>query len=187
MTKNNKKIILTVVFILLFAGVVAGAYFGYKTLSGKTESQGQTPSIQNNGNYKDFGVVDQDGKEVKLSDFIGKPVVINFWASWCPPCKSELPHFDKLAKEYEGRVDFLMVNLAGEKQESVKNFVRQNGYTFPLYFDTAESGAKAYSVSSIPKTVFITADGDIGAERIGAMSEAVLRNYIEQLLKDKGD
>ena len=79
-----------------------------------------------------------------------------------------------------------MVNLSGEDKRSVKNFVQSNGYTFPLYFDDTNSGSKAYSVSSIPVTVFITAKGDIGAQRIGAMSEATLRSYITQLL-NKGE
>lgn len=178
----TKKIVFTIVFFALFAGVIVGAYFGYKKLSEKVEPQGQNPTIQNKGNYKDFTVTDKDGKEVKLSEFIGSPVVINFWSSWCPPCKAELPHFDKLAKEYSGRVNFLMVNLSGESKESVKNFVQANGYTFPLYFDDADSGARAYSVSSIPVTVFITAKGNIGLQRTGAMSEATLRNYITELL-----
>lgn len=183
----TKKVVLIIVIVALFAGVVTGAYFGYKKLSGKTDIPGgQSPAIQNKGDYKDFTVTDKDGKEVKLSDFIGKPIVINFWATWCPPCRSELAHFDKLAKEYEGKVHFLMVNLSGEDKRSVKNFVQSNGYTFPLYFDDTNSGSSAYSVSSIPVTVFITAKGDIGAQRIGAMSEATLRSYITQLL-NKGE
>ena len=182
MTKKVKTILLTVLFAVLFVGAVVGAYFGYKKLSGKVNPQGQTPSIQDKGNYKDFTVTDKDGKTVKLSDFIGQPIVINFWASWCGPCRSELPHFDKLAKEYEGRVRFLMVNLSGELKDRVIGFVKENGYTFPLYFDDTNSGANAYSVSSIPVTVFITAKGNVGAQRVGSMSEAVLRNYITQLL-----
>ena len=182
----TKKIVWTVVIAVLFVGVVVGAYFGYKKLSEKVQPQEQNPTIQNKGNYKDFTVTDKDGKEVKLSEFIGKPIVVNFWASWCPPCKAELPHFDKLSKEYQGKVHFLMVNLSGENKESVKNFVESNGYAFPLYFDDKDSGQKAYSVSSIPVTVFITADGNIGSQRMGAMSEATLRNYINQLL-NKGE
>lgn len=129
-----KKISLIILIVALFAGVVVGAYFGYKKLSGKVAPQGQNPTIQDKGNYKDFTVTDKDGKEVKLSQFIGTPVVINFLASWCPPCKAELPHFDKLAKEYEGKVHFLMVNLSGEDKQAVKRFVESNGYKFPPLF-----------------------------------------------------
>lgn len=180
-----KKIIVTVLIAILLVGAVVGAYFGYKKLSekvGQQGQQGQTPTIRDKGAYKDFTVTDKDGKTVKLSEFVGKPIVINFWASWCGPCRSELGHFDKLAKEYEGKVTFLMVNLYGEDRNKVINFVKNNNYTFPLYFDDTKSGAKAYSVTGIPVTVFITAAGKVVEQRTGEMSEAVLRAYVKQLL-----
>lgn len=133
------------------------------------------------GNYKDFTVTDVNGKAVKLSGFIGKPVVINFWAAWCAPCRSELPHFDKLAKEMKGQAEFLMVSVYLNK-EYVKQFVSQSGYTFPLYFDDNEEGSNAYEVTGIPVTVFINAEGNVKAKVTGAMSEAVLRSYINQIL-----
>lgn len=180
---NKKKSILIILTTIVFIGAIIGAYFGYKALVKGGVSGPETPSIQNRGNYKNFTITDINGNEVKLSDFIGQPIVINFWASWCGPCRSELPHFNKLAKEYEGRVHFLMVNLSGEDKQSVIKFVERNGYTFPLYFDNTDSGANAYSVSSIPVTVFITAEGKIGEQRVGALSESVLRNYITQMIK----
>ena len=133
------------------------------------------------GDYKDFTVTDANGQKVKLSEFIGKPVVINFWASWCAPCRAELPHFDKLAKELKGQAEFLMVSVYLNK-EQVKQFVSQSGYTFPLYFDYEEEGANAYEVTGIPVTVFITAEGNVKAKVVGAMSEAVLRSYINQIM-----
>ena len=133
------------------------------------------------GDYKDFTVTDANGQKIKLSEFIGKPIVINFWASWCAPCRAELPHFDKLAKELKGQAEFLMVSVYLNK-EQVKQFVSQNGYTFPLYFDYEEEGANAYEVTGIPVTVFITAEGNVKAKVVGAMSEAVLRSYINQIM-----
>ena len=186
MNQTQKTTIITIVLALLLVGVVVGALWGYKKLAGQVDPQGQAPAIKNKGDYKDFTMIDKDGNDRKLSEFVGKPVVINFWASWCGPCGAELPHFDKLAKEYQGKVNFLMVNLTGEDMDSVKRFVSNNGYTFPLYFDKQNSGAGAYSVSSIPVTVFITADGVVGAKRVGAMSESVLRSYINQLLNKEG-
>ena len=114
-----------------------------------------------------------------------KPVVINFWATWCPPCKRELPDFDRLCREYGDRVVFMMVNLTDGRRDTVdgtKKFVSEKGYTFPVYFDTGLSGAKAYSVSSIPQTTFIDANGNVFATRIGAMNETVLRSYINAIL-----
>ena len=133
----------------------------------------------------DFTVLDANGKRIHLSDNFGKPIVINFWATWCPPCKRELPDFDKLCKEYGDKVVFMMVNLTDGRRDTVdgtKNFVSKNGYTFPVYFDTEYNGADAYNVSSIPQTTFIDANGNVYTTRIGAMNETVIRSYINALL-----
>lgn len=133
----------------------------------------------------DFTVLDANGKKIRLSDNFGKPIVINFWATWCPPCKRELPDFDKLCKEYGDKVVFMMVNLTDGRRDTVdgtKSFVSKNGYTFPVYFDTEYNGADAYNVSSIPQTTFIDANGNVYTTRIGAMNEPVLRSYINALL-----
>lgn len=132
----------------------------------------------------DFTVLDANGKKIRLSDKFGKPIIINFWATWCPPCKRELPDFDKLCKEYGDKVVFMMVNLTDGRRDTVdgtKNFVSKHGYTFPVYFDTEYNGADAYNVSSIPQTTFIDANGNVYATRIGAMNETVLRSYINAL------
>lgn len=133
----------------------------------------------------DFTVLDKDGNTVRLSDKFGKPVVINFWATWCPPCKQELPDFDKLSKEYGDKIVFMMVNLTDGYRDTVdgtKRFVSGKGYTFPVYFDTKDNAASAYNVSSIPQTTFIDAKGNIYTTRIGAMNEATLRIYLNALL-----
>ena len=133
----------------------------------------------------DFTVLDKDGNTVRLSEKFGKPIVINFWATWCPPCKQELPDFDKLCKEYGDRVVFMMVNLTDGYRDTVdgtKRFVSGKGYTFPVYFDTKDNAASAYNVSSIPQTTFIDALGNIYTTRIGAMNEATLRIYLNALL-----
>ena len=133
----------------------------------------------------DFTVLDKDGNTVRLSEKFGKPIVINFWATWCPPCKQELPDFDKLSKEYGDRIVFMMVNLADGYRDTVdgtKRFVSGKGYTFPVYFDTKDNAASAYNVSSIPQTTFIDAKGNIYTTRIGAMNEATLRIYLNALL-----
>ncbi len=133
----------------------------------------------------DFVVFDANNAEVRLSDRFGKPIVLNFWASWCGPCCSELPAFDAAAEQYADRVEFMMVNLTdgfSETVDSVQSFLEENGYTFPVYFDTNEDAANAYSIYSIPLSVFIRADGTVLDTHIGAMDEATLQSYLEQLL-----
>ena len=84
----------------------------------------------NKNTAPDFPVLDADGNTVRLSDMFGKPVVINFWATWCPPCKRELPDFDRLCREYGDRVVFMMVNLTDGRRDTVdgtKNLFRRKG------------------------------------------------------------
>lgn len=144
------------------------------------------PTPNENVNYApDFTVLDKDGNTVKLSDFRGKPVVLNFWATWCPPCKQELPDFNQAAEAYKDEIVFLMVNLTDGQRDtvdSVKAFVADNGYTFPVYFDTAYSAANAYMVSSIPTTYFINAKGEAVNYKIGMMTAAELESGIKGLV-----
>ena len=192
----NKK----VKYILLAAAlglVLAGAYFGYSCLSSKyqppmptvSEEQPQSPtdsSPQTTTLAPDFQVLNEEGETVKLSDFFGKPLVINFWATWCGPCKAELPAYDRVAKDYEGQVEFLMVNMTDgvrETVEHVKETVQEEEYSFPVYFDTTQQAAVVYGVSSVPMTVLIYADGTPAGYWIGAVDEATLEHYVKLLIK----
>ena len=136
----------------------------------------------------DFTVLDYDGADVTLSDRLaeGKPIVLNFWATWCGPCKSELPYFDKAAAEYADEVTFMLINLTDGQRETpdgVKEFMEDNGYTFPVYFDTEYSAAIPYGANSIPLTYFVTSDGVVVGGYMGAMPEETLYNYLGQLLE----
>ena len=112
----------------------------------------------------DFTVYNEKGEAVKLSDFLGKPVVLNFWASWCPPCKAEMPDFDKKFEKYGDQVQFLMVNItSGDDFDTAKNYIDQQGYDFPVFYDHTGEAAYLYGVQSIPVTYFIGVDGQMVA------------------------
>lgn len=183
--KNKKIVIGIAAFVLLLAVAV----FAYNALINEY-TPGDLPhdAAQEGENRQaapDFTVFDKNGKEVTLSSFKGKPVVINFWATWCGPCKSELPAFQKMYNEYKDKIQFLMVNLTDgvqEKKADVDSFIEKEGYTFPVFYDTQYSGAYAYSVSSVPLTVFVDSEGYINNARIGAMNEAMLSRYINNLI-----
>lgn len=129
----------------------------------------------------DFTVTDESGKEYKLSDFKGKPIVLNFWASWCEPCKSEMPDFDEAYKAYKDKVSFLMVNMTDGSRETVEKasaHIKEQGYSFPVYYDTMNEAAMAYNVYSIPSSYFIDKDGNMVAHAQGAIDKATLEKGI---------
>jgi len=131
-----------------------------------------------------LGLVAEAGKPVKLSDFAGKPVVLNFWASWCPPCKSEMPHFNTVYQDQKDEVVFLMIDQTdGQRETKAKGlqYVADQGFDFPIYFDTELEASTAYGISSIPTTLFINPAGKIVNGYRGAIDEATLRSGIESI------
>ena len=133
----------------------------------------------------DFTVYDYEGNAHKLSDYADKPVVLNFWASWCGPCKSEMPEFDEAYAKYGEDIHFLIVNLtdgSGETVETARSYIDQNGYTFPVYYDTDVDAAMKYGVSSIPATYFIDAEGNFVAWQQGVLTAEMLQTGIDMLL-----
>lgn len=141
----------------------------------KTDNSGEdNAASDDSAKAPDFTVVNGAEEEVKLSDFVGKPVVLNFWASWCGPCKSEMPFFQNMYDTYGEEVAFMMVNLTDGSRETVEtalDYVQQAEYTFPVYFDTNQEAAYAYYVSSIPATYFIDAEGNLVAYGVGSLQE----------------
>lgn len=194
-----------VISIVLIAGLIVilgGAFVLYNYLGKQVEVNGlqvkEEPKEEivdesveeekeDKSNYTkayDFTVYDENNNAYKLSDFEGKPVVLNFWASWCGPCKSEMPDFEIAYQEYGEKIQFLMINMTDGYQETVSSandFIKDKGYTFPVFYDSNLEAAKAYSVYSIPATYFIDAEGYIIAWGSGALSAENLQegiNYI---------
>jgi thiol-disulfide isomerase/thioredoxin len=181
MNIKTRIIINLIVFVLL----LGGAYFVYQSLSVKYVPETQSePENVNRKVAPNFTVVDVNSYDTELSEFAGKPVVLNFWASWCPPCKTEMPDFEEAYKKYKDDVEFMMVDLVDgtyETFETGKNFIKKSGYTFPVYFDIYQSGAEKYNISGIPHTVFINANGEIVFTYTGAIPGYVLIKNIEKI------
>lgn len=194
---NSKKTLLiaAVALIALLAGA-SGLYTALKpqqeatalaTAAPSKTPQETTPAAQTEAGpvVPDFTVYDLDGNPAALSDFFGKPIVLNFWASWCGPCKMELPDFQEVYEEQGSDVQFLIVNLTDGHQETVETasgYLAQEGYSFPAYYDTQRSAAAAYGVNAIPCTYFIDANGCGIARASGAIDAQTLRKGIRMIL-----
>ena len=126
----------------------------------------------------DFTALDWDGNEVKFSDYLGKPIVLNFWAHWCGPCQMEMPEFNAAYERLGGEVTFLMVH-EGAAVDDGKDKVTEGGYTFPVVFDVDSSAGNLYGITAFPTTFFIDADGHLQAYYMGAMDANLLQQGID--------
>lgn len=130
-----------------------------------------------------FQLNTEDGQSISLIGLRGKPVIVNFWASWCLPCKAEMPVLEKIHRQYGNHVVVLGVNVtAKDHQPSVRQFLKENGITFPVVWDLHDSVAALYRVDALPTTFFIDSHGQITNVIIGGpMPEALLIAEVEKL------
>jgi len=122
----------------------------------------------------DFTLKDLDGKEVALKELRGTVVLLDFWASWCGPCRMELPHIEKLHREFKDK-GLVVLGVNNEPPETARAFVKKKEYTFPTLVDADRGVANRYQVTGIPAVFVIDKDGKIVAHYVGLRSEADLR------------
>lgn len=178
-----KKVIAAVVLIALLTVAIVQAV-DKKTSEPQASTNQQaanTPEegLKNGAKAPDFELKTLTGETVKLSDFRGKKVLLNFWATWCGPCKEEVPHLEKFSKEAGDDVVILAVNI--DPQLDVKGFAKQYGITFPVLLDEDDHVNTTYKIVAIPTTYFINSKGIIESKFPGAMSEEQMKVYTSKL------
>lgn len=210
---KNKTLIITVIVLLVVLGVAAALYpklsagmqtqqiatvptAAEKTTEPETEAATEktTEPAESTAPTEstepvtvpapDFAVQDWDGNEVHFSDYLGKPIVLNFWAHWCGPCQMEMPEFNAAYERLGGEVTFLMVH-EGAAVDDGKAKVTEGGYTFPVVFDADSSAGNLYGITAFPTTFFIDKDGNLQAYYMGAMDADLLQQGIDLIYTEE--
>lgn len=133
----------------------------------------------------DFELTTLAGEQVKLSELKGKKVVLNFWATWCPPCKAEMPHMENYYNNNKDKenVEILAVNLTNSEkgEKDVQNFIDAYNITFPIPLDEKGIVGETYQAFQIPTTYMLNTDGTIAHKIIGPMDEAIMEQLVQDL------
>ena len=177
-----KKILLGItIFIVLAAG---GLYYWL--------GMGQHKTDLNNGDATrdnpapQIRLTELNGNPIELSSLKGKPVFMNFWATWCPPCVAEMPFINELYPEYKDKVQFVMVSVDDSKDKNkVVKFIADKGFTFPVYTAEQADIAKAYNIQGIPTTYIINAKGNIKKVHVGGMTKQELKTLLDKAVNGK--
>ena len=180
MQHTQRRIAYFLVLALGFAWIYISA-----DRSGASTS-GEIPAPQQGFLAPDFELKTPTGETVRLFDLRGQAVLVNLWATWCPPCRAEMASIEKIYQEYKDkRFVVLAVNMTYQDDSlAVMPFVNKQKLTFPILLDETGDMANAYQLRSLPSSYFIRPDGIINEVVIGGpMSEALLRTRIEDLLK----
>lgn len=180
MTTIQRRIIYSIILLLGFAWIFVSA-----DRSG-TSTAGQIPAPQAGFLAPDFELKTPDGETIRLSDLRGQAVLVNLWATWCPPCRAEMPAIEKIYNEYkEAGLVVLAVNMTYQDDPfEVVPFVDDHGLTFPILLDETGDVGSAYQLRSLPSSFFIDRDGLINEVIVGGpMAEALLRTRVEEILK----
>ncbi len=131
----------------------------------------------------DFTLIDLGGNQVSLSDFRGKTVFVNFWATWCPPCRAEMPEIEAVHQEYKDKgVVVIGVDIL-ETEDEVSQFVQRGGYSWTFVIDTSGEVSANYRITAIPTSFFIDREGIIQAVAIGAMTKRAMENKLAEAMR----
>ena len=161
--------------LLPSSGIQANTKPQLTTTTSTVEAAGVTAQIAPDFTFTDLVT----GRTMKLSDLRDKPVYLNFWATWCPPCVKELPHIQSKYEQYKDRIHFLAISVDSE-QEAPAQFISSKGYTFTIGYGNEREISRAYNIEAIPASYLIGTDGTIKAQIVGSMDEADLESFLQK-------
>lgn len=168
-------------FLIATAGPVLAS-------GGRPQSAPEPAAKQELTTAPDFTLQDAAGKSYTMSQLRGKVVVLNFWATWCPPCRAEMPSMDRLNKKMAGNKDFIMlaVNIEDSGPQKIAPFLEKHPHSFTVLYDTTAKVQNLYQVYRFPETFLIRKDGTIAERVLGAIEwdDQRVIDYIENMLKD---
>lgn len=168
--------------LLLLGGLVFGTLIGLIILRGglTSSSPERLPAPAEVGHSApEFSLKNLEGETISLDHFRGKVVFLNFWATWCVPCRGEMPLLQQFARENGGSTVVLGINL-DEPIDQVASFAAEAGITFPILLDTGSEVVTRYAIRGYPTTVVVDRDGNIQAIHIGTLTQSTLADYLEQ-------
>jgi len=174
MRRNRKWVQIAILIAILLIGgyTIGSSLFAEESIP----REGSEPPA--------FSLLGLDGKTYSLQDYKGRPVIVNFWGTWCDPCKREMPAIQSQYEKWKDRgLEVLSLNL-DESRVTVQSFVQQNGLTFPILFDKDLHMRDRYAVRSYPTTFFIDSSGKIAKIAPGEMTEAFIEQTVRTILKE---
>ncbi|WP_442598286.1 peroxiredoxin family protein [Neobacillus sp. D3-1R] len=190
-----KKNLLVIIGLVVLVGWGIYDFTTSKTGSSKVE-QTEKDSVATTGNINadigiqegnkapDFQLQTLDGKEMKLSDMAGKKVILNFWATWCPPCKAEMPHMQEFYSEQKDNgIEIVAVNLttAEKNQDDIGKFIKDYGLTFPVLLDSPGEVGQTYQAFTIPTSYIIDSNGIIRKKIVGPMDKDMMKGLTDSI------
>jgi len=185
-----RNIVATVVVGLIILGLVwffdsPGGFGVSESVNLTASASGPAPRVGREA--PDFLVQELDGEYIRLSDFRGQPVWINFWATWCPPCRAETPDIQAVYEEREADGLVIIALSIGEDADTVRGYVERTGTTFTMGLDRDTAIAAQYRIVGIPTHYFVDADGILREWRIGSMSLKTMNKLVDEIMSDSVD
>lgn len=179
--RNHLDVIKKIGGLIIIVSGLTMSYNGYIAVTDYIESKSNIVSDGNSINIYDLALKDQYGKEHKLSDYSGKTVFLNFWATWCPPCREEMPYIEELYKERDD-VAIIGVSIPAEPSngvDSIKSFLSENNYTFPTLFDIDGDLGSYFNIMAYPTTIIINKSGEIDRVVEGSLTKENMEILID--------